>query len=97
MTVVVIEGSRMTSRAAAHAHIAEALDFPMYYGKNLDALADCLSEVPRDTIIVIHDPNAARDALGEYADDLFGVFSEISQDGGFLLAIGEPIDGGDAF
>ena len=69
----------------------------MYYGKNLDALADCLSEVPRDTAIVIHNADAARDALGDYADDLFEVFAEISQNGGFLLAVGEPVEGEDLF
>ena len=93
MKFVIIDGEKMTSKAAAHAHIAEALDFPMYYGKNLDALADCLSEVPRDTAIVIHNAAAARDALGDYADDLFEVFAEISQNGGFLLAVGEPAEG----
>ncbi|MBQ2654242.1 MAG: barstar family protein [Methanobrevibacter sp.] len=28
-----------------HDYIAEALNFPDYYGKNLDALYDCLCEI----------------------------------------------------
>ena len=28
-----------------HAFIAQALDFPDYYGENLDALADCLGDI----------------------------------------------------
>ena len=28
-----------------HDYLAEALDFPDYYGKNLDALYDCLTEI----------------------------------------------------
>ena len=91
MKFVIIDGEKMTSREAAHAHIAEALDFPAYYGKNLDALADCLSEVPRDTAVLLHNADAARTALGAYADDLFAVFAEISQSGGFLLVVGEAI------
>ena len=39
----ILDGSRMTSRAEAHARLAEALDFPGWYGKNLDALFDLLS------------------------------------------------------
>lgn len=33
------------SQAAMHADIQEKLRFPDYYGKNLDALQDCLSDV----------------------------------------------------
>lgn len=28
-----------------HDYLMEALDFPDYYGKNLDALYDCLTEI----------------------------------------------------
>ena len=28
-----------------HDYLAEALNFPDYYGKNLDALYDCLTEI----------------------------------------------------
>ena len=33
------------SRAALHALLARELDFPPYYGANLDALNDCLGEL----------------------------------------------------
>jgi RNAse (barnase) inhibitor barstar len=35
-----------------HDYLAEALDFPDYYGKNLDALYDCLCEIKADIEIV---------------------------------------------
>lgn len=38
----------------AHNDLAKALDFPAYYGKNLDALMDCLRYLP-DTQLVIED------------------------------------------
>lgn len=45
MDYCVLEGSRMTDRADAHAHIAEVLGFPEWYGANLDALWDQLTEL----------------------------------------------------
>ncbi len=36
-----------------HEYIAEKLDFPDYYGKNLDALYDCLTDICEDTHITI--------------------------------------------
>lgn len=36
-----------------HEYIAEKLDFPDYYGKNLDALYDCLTDICEDTEVSI--------------------------------------------
>jgi hypothetical protein len=58
--VVGLDASGWTTEDAFHADIAEALDFPDYYGRNLDALNDCLRDVmcgdygvPRDSAGVV--------------------------------------------
>ena len=38
-------------RRALHTYLQEALGLPEYYGKNLDALYDCLTEIGEDTAI----------------------------------------------
>lgn len=40
-----IIGPRCTSQEALHEFVAKKLGFPDYYGANLSALADCLSEM----------------------------------------------------
>jgi RNAse (barnase) inhibitor barstar len=35
-----------------HDYLMEALDFPDYYGKNLDALYDCLCEIKCDIELI---------------------------------------------
>lgn len=40
-----IIGARCTTQEELHAYMAKRLDFPDYYGANLSALADCLSEM----------------------------------------------------
>lgn len=54
MKTVVIDGREMYSRDAAHAYLANVLSFPGYYGKNLDALYDCLTDISEPTHIVIY-------------------------------------------
>lgn len=43
--VVPIDAAEWTDEADLHRDIAAALDFPDYYGENLDALNDCLRDV----------------------------------------------------
>jgi len=50
---VVLREAELESPAEAHALLAERLSFPDYYGANLDALADCLSEVSTPTRIIM--------------------------------------------
>ena len=48
----VLEGKLLQSRESAHQHLAQALELPEYYGMNLDALYDCLTEMGPCTILL---------------------------------------------
>jgi RNAse (barnase) inhibitor barstar len=41
----VVDGSAVRSKEQALAAIGEALEFPEHYGRNLDALFDCLTDL----------------------------------------------------
>ena len=88
----------MTSREAAHAHIAEALGLPEWYGKNLDALADCLWEVPGDICVILMDRDAMVKSLGLYGRKIISVFEHNAERPGgcgFVIC-GDAEDDGDA-
>lgn len=38
-------------------YLAFQLEFPDYYGRNLDALYDCLTEICEDTCVGVFDPD----------------------------------------
>lgn len=77
MKIIILDGSRFTSRQEAHEYIQKTLSFPSYYGKNLDALDDCLSELSRDIGVVMTNLDAARFMLGEYADGILEDFEDV--------------------
>lgn len=52
MKSVIINCENLYQRKQAHEYLAQMLDFPDYYGKNLDALYDCLTELGGCTIIL---------------------------------------------
>ena len=50
-----------------HDYLMEALDLPDYYGKNLDALYDCLTEMECDIVLVNAD-EVDRDIIDTFVD-----------------------------
>ena len=50
---IVLRECELEEAAQVHAKLANRLEFPEYYGANLDALEDCLSEVRSPTRIVL--------------------------------------------
>lgn len=67
MERIVVDCGTIETRAGLHAALADALNFPAWYGKNLDALHDCLTALGIDTALVLQNWSAAESRLGPYA------------------------------
>ena len=55
MKQIILDGNILADAAKVHDYLMEMLDFPEYYGKNLDALHDCLTDL-EDVEIMITAP-----------------------------------------
>ena len=55
MKQVILDGNILADAAKVHDYLMEMLEFPEYYGKNLDALHDCLTDL-EDVEITITSP-----------------------------------------
>jgi RNAse (barnase) inhibitor barstar len=53
MRRVEIDTARITDQNSFHAVFAEIFGFPSYYGKNMDAWIDCMSDEIAGTIILL--------------------------------------------
>jgi len=62
-----IDGNNIKNTDDLHRAFSEALIFPDFYGKNLDALHDCLTSVFEQTEISISNKDVLEKNLGEYA------------------------------
>ena len=76
---LIFEGSRMIDRVTVHNHLAERLQLPSYYGRNLDALYDVLTEIGDDTEIVLENPAAVAEQLGKYGEALLSTMQEAAE------------------
>ena len=74
-----IDCRELSSRAAAHDCFARVFALPAFYGRNLDALYDVLTELPPCTLLLEH-TGCLYDALGPYAEKLLGVFRDVARE-----------------
>ncbi|MEE1129284.1 MAG: barstar family protein [Methanobrevibacter sp.] len=55
-----------------HDYLMEVFDFPDYYGKNLDALYDCLCEIGVETeIVLVNSECVSKDLIDTFVDASF--------------------------
>ena len=55
---VILDAGKMENREDTFAYLTEQFQLPEYFGNNLDALYDCLTELT-DTVVVIENEDQA--------------------------------------
>lgn len=79
--MVVLDSRKFTDKESSHDYLYKTLVLPDYYGKNLDALHDCLTEMKRK--IVISNTSEA----GAYYEALRPVFMDSAEENAGLEII----------
>lgn len=73
MHICILDGREIRDREALHDVLAASLGLPDWYGRNLDALYDCLTETGEEAEICLRNEDVLREHLGKYADALIRV------------------------
>ena len=80
MKLIKLNIERMQTRQALHQYLAESLGFPDYYGANLDALFDCLTDIQQETLVEMPLEIASETSgLGDYGLTLCKVFEQAAK------------------
>lgn len=89
MKTVVINGKDIHGKEELHDVLQTRLELGQTYGRNLDALWDCLTGfLPMPLTIQWIDFDASRKSLGEYADQLLDLMHEAEEElEGFTLEL----------
>ncbi len=90
MKTICIDGCQVTSRSQAHAYLKTQLQLPDYYGRNLDALYDCLLDIGEQTQLTILHWDVCTTVLGEYAQRLLNVMVQATEENSVLSIIMVP-------
>lgn len=84
MKEVIINGAAVASMADIHALLAKELNFPEWYGGNLDALHDCLTELSEETHITVLQPETLLETLGSGYTRLCRVLADSAEENPYL-------------
>jgi ribonuclease inhibitor len=76
----IIDGAQITDRRELHRILVEELDFPEWYGNNLDALYDCLTDEREEVQIAILHEEELKQRLGTYAQRFLTVLERASEE-----------------
>ncbi len=76
MKDIVLDLTPFEEKISLHSYLKEALDFPFYYGANLDALHDELSSEMEPMRITVCYPAQPRGKMAEYLPRLLRVFRD---------------------
>ena len=71
MKNVSLDAKKMVEKEKMHDYLAKKFDLPEHYGRNLDALFDCLCEINEPTLIKLKNENALEAGLKESLTQLF--------------------------
>jgi len=71
MKIVILDAKKMVEKEKMHEYLAKKFDLPEHYGRNLDALFDCLCEINESTLIKLKNENALDDGTKESLAKLF--------------------------
>lgn len=80
MKRAMLDGRAVSDRASLHDALSEALDLPCWYGRNLDALFDCLTDIHEETELCLCHFAALEEKLDGYAHVLLTVLMRAQEE-----------------
>ena len=80
MCTCILNGKLITDREMLHEILAELPVRPSWYGRNLDALHDCLTDIQEELLIRIQNEKDLTLHLGNYAAAFLHVLAESAEE-----------------
>ncbi|WP_148789864.1 barstar family protein [Campylobacter concisus] len=74
MKIVILDAKKMLEKEKMYEYFAKKFDLPEYYGRNLDALFDCLCEINEPTLIKLKNEDTLQ---GDTKESLIRLFHDV--------------------
>lgn len=78
--ICILDGKKIENREMLHDLLIDSLGLPEWYGRNLDALYDCLTDVSEEMEIQFLHTGEMEERLGSYAVSLMKAVRMAAED-----------------
>ena len=85
MRTATIDGDKIRSRKKLHKTLAKELGFPDYYGSNLDALYDCLTDLHEEVQLTVRHCASLEERLNYTARGFTRVLTDAARENPHLF------------
>lgn len=89
MIELILDGTKIKTRKELHSCFARTLHFPDWYGANLDALFDCLTELREDVTVLCFHMELMEKNMGIYAKKMQQVLADAAAENSHLKIVQE--------
>ncbi|MBQ6661087.1 MAG: barstar family protein [Lachnospiraceae bacterium] len=87
MKTIALDGLYMSTKETTHSYLRWRLGAPDYYGCNLDALHDILTEPCEPTKLILYRKSLMLQSLGDYGTALLSVFHDSADENRNLIFV----------
>lgn len=94
MAEITLDGLELRSIEEVHDLFARALDLPAWYGRNLDALFDCLTDAHEPVTVRLLHRDELRERLGRRGTALLRLLRRAAEESGNVTLVEEAREGG---
>lgn len=84
---VIIDGKNIKDKLSLHAYLKEQCNFPDYYGNNLDALYDVLTDRTEPLEIVLEHAEELKEILCGYGEAFIEALQDAAAENGKITII----------
>lgn len=82
---LILDGELILNRETLHDILSSKLTLPEWYGRNLDALYDCLTDLRTETVISLRNRAAFEKNLGHYGTRFLRLLEDASRENPCLV------------
>lgn len=80
MAEITLDGLEILSIGEVHELFSQALDLPAWYGRNLDALFDCLTDAHEPVVVRLLHKDALKERLGRRGNALIHLLRRAAEE-----------------